>query len=178
MRKLTHEELIARQEESGQAPKLPFAVVVNDVRSLYNVGSIFRTADGAGVEKLWLCGITGFPPDSQISKTALDAELSVPWEYSRNVLDCVKALKAKNYQIVILEQTVKSVFYEEFSPAAPVALLLGNEITGVQEDLLSLCDQAIEIPMAGIKNSLNVTVAFGVIAYHFRRELLSRSVSK
>ncbi|MBI3307464.1 MAG: RNA methyltransferase [Candidatus Omnitrophica bacterium] len=175
MRKLTHEELLARQKESGRAPKLPFSVILNDVRSLYNVGSIFRTADGAGVEKVWLCGITGFPPDSKISKTALGAELSVPWEYCRNVLDCVKMLKAQNYQIILLEQTIKSISYDEFSPAAPVALLLGNEISGIQNEIVSLCDGAIEIPMGGAKNSLNVTVAFGIAAYHFRKKLLAQS---
>ncbi|MBI3314027.1 MAG: RNA methyltransferase [Candidatus Omnitrophica bacterium] len=175
-RKLTHKELLARQEVSRQVPRLPFAVILNDIRSLYNVGSIFRTADGVGVEKIWLCGITGFPPDSKISKTALGAEASVAWEYCKSVLECVKKLKEENYKIVLLEQTVKSISYEEFSPAAPVALLLGNEISGIHEELVSLCDTAIEIPMTGLKNSLNVTVAFGVVAYHFRQQLCGRSL--
>lgn len=168
MRKLTHLELLERQKIQNQALRLPFTVVLNNLRSLYNVGSIFRTADGVGVEKIWLCGITGIPPDSKISKTALGAEKRVPWEYCQRASDCVRALKSAGYQIVLLEQTVKSQPYEEFAPSAPVALVLGNEITGVDDDLLSYCDVAVEIGMAGIKNSLNVAVAFGVVAFHFR----------
>jgi 23S rRNA (guanosine2251-2'-O)-methyltransferase len=170
MRKLTHAELQERQ--AGQAsPKLPFTAVLNNIRSLYNVGSIFRTADGAGLEKLWICGVTGIPPDTKISKTALGAENAVPWEYARHAVDCVRRLKDQGYQIVLLEQTVRSIPYQEWVPQTPVALVLGNEISGVSDELLELCDQAIEIDMAGLKNSLNVTVAFGVVAYHFRNQL-------
>lgn len=166
MRKLSHEELIARQRL--RRPKLPFCVVVNNVRSLYNVGSIFRTADGAGVEKLWLCGITGIPPDNQISKTALGAEKEVPWEFAASASDCVRKLKAQGYQIVLLEQTAESAPFESFEPESPVCLVLGNETGGVGEDLLAHADRAVEIDMAGLKNSLNVTVAFGIVAYHFK----------
>lgn len=173
MRKLTHEELLERQ--AGQpAGKLPFVTVLNNIRSLYNVGSIFRTADGAGVEKLYLCGVTGIPPDTKISKTALGAEKTVAWEYAREAVDCVKKLKAEGYQIILLEQTVNSLPYQEFLPQGPVALILGNENTGVSEELVKLCDQAIEIEMTGLKISLNVTVAFGIIAYHVRHALKVR----
>ena len=168
MKKLSHEELLKRQK--GQA-RLPFAVVLNNIRSLYNVGSIFRTADGAGVEKIWACGITGIPPSEQISKTALGAEEVVPWEFRKTAKECILELKEKGYQIVLLEQTHSSVPYTEFVPTAPVCLILGNEITGVSDEILPYCDAAIEIEMAGLKNSLNVTVAFGVIAYHFRQQL-------
>jgi 23S rRNA (guanosine2251-2'-O)-methyltransferase len=124
-----------------------------------------------GLEKLWLCGITGIPPDNQISKTALGAEKVMPWEYTRTALECLKRLKEQQYQIVLLEQTVHSVPYEEFVPKGPVCLVVGNEIGGVSDELLPLCDAAVEIDMAGLKNSLNVTVAFGVVAYHFRQQL-------
>ncbi len=168
MRKLTHEEVVDRQNKKSQNLRLPFVVVLNNIRSLYNVGSIFRTCDGAGVDKIWICGITGHPPNNQISKTALDAQDHVPWEYREDIHAVLKELKEKNYQIVTLEQTEESRPYEEFEPKTPVCLVVGNEIEGVFQDVLSLCDAAIEIDMAGVKNSLNVAVAFGVIAYHFR----------
>jgi tRNA G18 (ribose-2'-O)-methylase SpoU len=169
MRKLTHEEVVSRQKEKLREPRLPFIVVLNNIRSLYNVGSIFRTSDGAGVDKIWICGITGHPPNDRIAKTALDAQDHVPWEYREDIYTLLKELKAKGYQIVILEQTQACCPYEEFQPKAPVCLVVGNEIDGVGQDVLSHCDKAIEIAMAGVKNSLNVAVAFGVIAYHFRR---------
>lgn len=175
MRKMTHEELAARQGDSGQSPKLPFTAVLNNIRSLYNVGSIFRTADGVGVEKIWLCGVTGIPPSNKISKTALGAEKSVPWEFSKDVVSCVRHLKEGGYKIVLLEQTLNSLPYQEFIPSAPIALVLGNEVEGVSEELLSLCDAALEIDMAGLKISLNVTVAFGIVAYHFRNQLRAKS---
>ncbi len=168
MRKLSHPELVARQQARQKEPTLPFCVVLNDIRSLYNVGSVFRTADGAGVEKLWLCGITGHPPDTQITKTALGAEQEVPWEYRRDVCEVLRELKARGYRIVFLEQLAESIPYQDFCPSGPVCLVLGNEVGGISEELLSLCDRTIEIEMAGLKNSLNVSVAFGVVAYHFR----------
>jgi tRNA G18 (ribose-2'-O)-methylase SpoU len=168
MRKLNHSELVARQEVQRQGPRLPFCVVLNDVRSLYNVGSIFRTADGAGVEKLWICGITGHPPDTQISKTALGAEKEVPWEYRRDAREVVRELQGLGYRIVFLEQLAESIPYQDYCPSGPICLVIGNEISGVSEGLVSLCDETIEIEMAGAKNSLNVSVAFGVVAYHFR----------
>ena len=169
MRKLSHEELQARRQ--NRRPALPFTIVLNNIRSLYNVGSIFRTADGAGMEKLYLCGITGLPPDSKISKTALGAEKTVAWEFHESVISAIKELKAQNYQIVLLEQTQKSISYEEFCPHAPVCLVVGNEISGIQDQLLSLCDVALDIPMAGNKISLNVSVAFGIAAYQLRSKL-------
>ena len=168
-RKLTHPELLARQE--GPRKTIPLTVVVNNVRSLYNVGSIFRTADGVGVEKLWLCGITGIPPSNQISKTALDAEKVVPWEYAEHAAQSIRQLKKQGYKIVLLEQCTESIAYEKFKPEGPVCLVLGNEVEGVSEDLVSLCDATIEIGMAGLKNSLNVTVAFGIVAYHLSHSL-------
>lgn len=172
MRKLTHEEIVARQVTKASGSKLRFCVVLNNIRSLHNVGSIFRTADGAGVEKIWLCGCTGYPPQGGIAKTALGAEEHVVWEYQEDVRSCLKSLKAQGYQIVLLEQAEGSVAHDRFMPQQPVCLVLGNEITGVADDLLNLCDAAIEIEMAGIKNSLNVAIAFGIVAYHFRSRLI------
>ena len=168
MRKLTHEEIVHRQTSKLNQDRLPFCVVLNDIRSLHNVGSIFRSADGAGVEKIWLCGITGYPPQGGIAKTALGAEDHVPWEYRQDGLALLKELKSKGYQIVLLEQMQGAIAYDEFEPKAPVCLVMGNEISGISDSLLELCDAAVEIDMAGVKNSLNVAVAFGVMAYQIR----------
>jgi tRNA G18 (ribose-2'-O)-methylase SpoU len=171
MRKLTHEEIVSRQMGQLDKPRLPFCVVLNDIRSLHNVGAIFRTADGAGVEKIWLCGITGYPPQGGIAKTSLGAEDHVPWEYRQDGLVLLRELKSQGYQIVLLEQMQGSVAYDQFEPQAPLCLVMGNEVTGISDSLLELCDQAVEIDMAGIKNSLNVSVAFGVMAYQIRSRL-------
>lgn len=174
MRKLTHQEIVARQKHKSKEIRLPLTVVLNNIRSLYNVGSIFRTADGAGVEKIWLCGYTGFPPQSQISKTALGAEQRVPWEHHDDVLSVIRQLKKRGYRIVLLEQLDQSIEYHEFVPSGPVCLVVGNEIEGVSDGLLPYCDCAVEIAMAGIKNSLNVAVAFGIVAYYLNCHLIQR----
>jgi len=176
MRKLTHDRLVIRQKQKLTNDCLPFIVCLNNIRSLYNVGSIFRTSDGAGVGKIWICGITGHPPNNQISKTALGAETQVPWEYREDINPLLIELKAKNYQIVLLEQTDESCIYNTFEPKSPVCLVVGNEIEGVSPTILELCDEALEIEMAGIKNSLNVSVAFGVIAYHLRNCLTKERI--
>ena len=171
MRKLNHEEIVSRQVQKAKGARLPLCVVLNNIRSLHNVGTIFRTADGAGVEKLWLCGITGYPPQGGIAKTALGAQNHVPWEYREDVLGLLKELKKVGHQIVLLEQMRGSVPHDCFEPRPPVCLVVGNEITGIAEDLPSLCDSAIEIEMEGIKNSLNVAVAFGIAVYQLRARL-------
>ena len=174
MNKLTHQQLLSRQQQEKQKPKLSFCVVLNNIRSAHNVGSIFRTCDGVGVEKVWLCGITGYPPNAQIAKTALGAEKQVDWEYQENVLDVIKALKKKGYHIVLLEQTEKSILYQDFKFKGKICLVVGNEISGVCDSVVELSDTSIEIEMAGIKNSLNVSVAFGVAGYHIRQCILQR----
>ena len=168
MRKLSHQEIVGRQKELLKQPRLPFCVVLNDIRSAYNVGSIFRTADGAGVAKLWLCGITGFPPNKEIAKTALGAQTHVPWEYRQDVVSLIEELKEKGYEIVLLEQTQASIPYEGFFPQKPVCLVIGHEVSGISEGIVQFCDCAVEIEMQGLKNSLNVAVAFGIVAYHIR----------
>jgi len=171
MRKLTHQEIVARQKVRVHEGRLPFTVVLNDIRSLHNVGSIFRTADAVGVEKIWLCGITGAPPHPQIAKTALGAETQVAWEYRKDILPLLADLKRQGYTIVVLEQIEGSIPFQEFKTKTPTCLIVGNEITGTSMEILNLCDAAIEIEMSGIKNSLNVAVAFGVVAYHLRYQL-------
>lgn len=171
MRKLTHEEIVTRQVKRAGNARLPLCVVVNNVRSLHNVGTIFRTSDGAGVEKIWLCGITGYPPQGGIAKTALGAEAHVPWEYAQDVLGLIKELKKEGYQIVLLEQMHGSVPHDAFKAKSAVCLVVGNEVDGIAEELQSLSDAAIEIEMDGIKNSLNVAVAFGIAVYQLRSQL-------
>ena len=171
MTKRTHTEIVEEQLSKLHKPRLPLSVVVHNIRSLHNVGSIFRTADGAGVEKIWLCGTTGYPPQGAITKTALGAEQHVDWEYRQDARGLIEQLRSQGTQIVLLEQTKGSVLYSNFEPHPPVCLVLGNEIQGVADDLVGLSDAAIEIPMQGIKNSLNVAVAFGIVAYHLRFKL-------
>lgn len=173
MRKLTHPELLARQQEHLQQPRLPLCIILNDIRSAHNVGSIFRTCDGLGVEKIYLCGITAYPPNPLITKTALGSHKQVPWEHCLDVCPVVEDLKSKGYQIVVLEQTDKSVSYQEFNPSKPLCLVVGNEIEGVDQNVVDLCDDAIEIEMIGVKNSLNVSVALGIVAYDLKYKLMS-----
>jgi len=174
MQKLSHEEIVNRQVKKAQVPRLPLCVVLNNIRSLHNVGNIFRTADGAGVEKIWLCGITGYPPQGGIAKTALGAQDHVPWEFREDVLGLIKELKNKGYQIVLLEQMHQSVSHDTFKAKPPVCLVIGNEVNGVADSLQLLSDEAIEIEMDGIKNSLNVAVAFGIAVYQLRGQLKGR----
>lgn len=171
MRKLTHAQIVNRQVKQLSKKRIPLVVVLNNIRSLHNVGSIFRTADGVGVEKIYLCGYTGYPPQSGIEKTALGAQQHVPWEYKESAVFVIQKLKQDGYQIILLEQIENSISHDAFKPKGPVCLVLGNEITGISEELLGLADGAIEIDMAGIKNSLNVAVAFGIVAYHIRHFL-------
>ena len=176
MRKLYHEEIVQRQSKKILDAKIPCSIILNNIRSLYNVGSIFRTADAVGIKKIWICGITGYPPNHQIAKTALGAQDHVSWEYRKDIIDLLKELKEKGHQLVLLEQTKESVLYDEFSPQFPICLIVGNEIEGVSQPVLSYCDCAVEIEMAGLKNSLNVAVAFGIIAYQIRRSLKRKGI--
>ncbi len=169
--KLTHEEIVHRQVQRASGPRLPVCVVLNNIRSLHNVGTIFRTADGAGVEKIWLCGITGYPPQSGIAKTALGAQDHVPWEFREDVLGLIKELKSQGYKIVLLEQMKGSVAHDRFRAEFPLCLVVGNEVDGIADALPFLSDAAIEIEMDGVKNSLNVAVAFGIAIYQLRGQL-------
>jgi len=151
------------------AKKIPVCVVLDSVRSLLNVGSIFRTCDAFLVEKIWLCGITGQPPHREIQKTALGATESMDWEYIEDVTELAAKLKNEGCKITGIEQTNKSIFLNEFEilDDQKYALVFGNEVDGISEELLPQLDQAIEIPQQGIKHSLNVSVAAGIVVYAF-----------
>jgi len=151
-------------------------VVLNNIRSLHNVGSIFRTADGAGIEKIYLCGITPTPvdrfdrPRPQFTKVSLGAERFVPWEHAASATALVKKLKKEGYLIFAIEQAKRSVPHKTVrlgkKGLEKLAIVLGNEVAGLSPALLALADKVLEIPMRGKKESLNVSVAFGIIAYH------------
>jgi tRNA G18 (ribose-2'-O)-methylase SpoU len=169
IKKLSHQELKSARptaEELKAMRRFPVSVLCENIRSLYNVGSIFRTSDGAGVEKLYLTGYTGYPPRGEIDKTALGSVESVPWEYRPNEFEVAHDLRKRGYRIVALEHTGRSVPYDRASYDFPLCLVLGNEVRGVTDELLSLCDMAVDIPMHGLKQSLNVTVAYGIVVYH------------
>ena len=173
LRKLRHDE-IARtpHEEMGAKPRHPLVIVVDNVRSLYNVGSIFRSCDGALVEKLYICGFSPYPPRKEISKTALSAEETVPWEYVYDVREVLARLKREGWRVAALEHTTESISCFDLTPDLfPLAVVVGNEIAGISEEALALCDMAIEIPMYGAKQSLNVAVATGVICFECVRAL-------
>lgn len=146
-----------------------FVVICDSLRSLHNVGSVFRTGDGVEVSRIYLCGITGMPDtekhERQISKVALGAQNYIPWEYVKQSWRIVDKLKKEGYQIVSLEQTKNSIVYTKFKPKFPIALVIGNERKGVKKSVLNRSDKVIEIPMTGVKKSLNVSVAFGIAAY-------------
>lgn len=148
---------------------LSFYVVCDNIRSLENIGSIFRTSDALEVDKIFLGGICGKPPQSKISKTALGAEETVIWEHQWQVWRAVEKLKQEGVSIVALEQTENSVVYTDFKPTFPLVLIIGNEIKGVSSGLLKRADHVIHLPMFGQKKSLNVAVAFGVTAYYLNR---------
>ncbi|MBU0559479.1 MAG: RNA methyltransferase [Bacteroidetes bacterium] len=173
MRKLTHEEISENRstlDNLQHVNKLPVVVLLDSIRSSYNVGSIFRTSDGAMIEKLFLCGYTPHPPKKEILKTSLGSTESVSWEYVKNPIELINRLKLEGYKICALELTDKSFpHYQVEKSQFPICLIVGNEITGVSKDLIDLCDFSIEIPQFGIKQSLNVAVAYGIAVFELRK---------
>jgi len=172
-RKLSDEEIKNKRpaiKDVKESERFPITVIAENIRSLYNVGSMFRTSDGAFIEKLWLCGYTGFPPRKEIDKTALGSVETVPWEHSEDTISVIKRLKSDGYLIAALEHTDSSESYLEASYNFPLCIMLGNEVEGLSEEAVSLADMAIDIPMYGIKQSLNVSVAYGIIVYHLIEE--------
>lgn len=155
--------------EFKAADKIPLVVVLDNVRSLNNIGSVFRSSDAFRVERIYLCGITAVPPNAEIHKTALGAENSVDWVYVENTSDVVGLLKREGYFVFAAEQTVGSVMLDEFDveTGRRYAVVLGNEVNGVQQSVVDLCDGALEIPQFGTKHSLNVSVAAGIFIWHF-----------
>ncbi|MDN3687270.1 RNA methyltransferase [Cyclobacterium jeungdonense] len=165
MRKRSMDELDRLSVEAfKKAAKNPIVLILDNVRSLNNVGSAFRTADAFLVEKIYLCGITGTPPHREIHKTALGATESVSWEYQENTLDLVRELRRSGYQICVLEQASHSLPLNRFQPKPDqaYALVFGNEVFGVEEEVLEHADQVLEIPQLGTKHSLNISVSIGI----------------
>ncbi len=148
-------------------------VILDNIRSVYNVGSIFRTADAAGVEKIYLCGTTPTPLDrfnrarKDLAKVALGAEKTVPWEYTKTTEEAIKKVKADGAHVVAVEQSPKAISYTEFNQTGECAFVFGNETEGVSKDVLDMCDTIVEIPMHGAKESLNVSVAVGIILFRY-----------
>jgi tRNA G18 (ribose-2'-O)-methylase SpoU len=169
MKKLKITELHRISPETFRvARKIPLIVVLDNVRSLHNVGSIFRTSDAFRIQAVYLCGITATPPHPEIHKTALGAEDSVEWTYFENTLDALDILHRQHYTLVAVEQTDDSRPPQHLPPAdAPYAIVLGNEVHGVSQAVIDRCDRCIEIPQAGTKHSLNVSVAAGIVLWEF-----------
>jgi 23S rRNA (guanosine2251-2'-O)-methyltransferase len=170
MRKLKLDELNrASIPEFKAAQKLPMAVVMDNVRSMHNVGSIFRTCDGFAVMQVYLCGITAQPPHREIEKTALGATQSVEWTYFENPTDAVKQLRADGYIIIAIEQAESSTMLDTFTPDASkkYALVFGNEVNGVSDEVMAMADACIEIPQFGTKHSFNIVVSAGIVLWDF-----------
>ena len=156
--------------EYKELPESGIVIVLDNVRSAHNVGSAFRTADSFKADKVWLCGICAVPPSADIHKSALGAEDSVAWEHVADTMEAVRRLKEDGYEIVSIEQTVKSVMLDTFRPekGKKYALVFGNEVAGVDQQVVDASDFSLEVPQFGTKHSLNVSVTVGVILWHFR----------
>ena len=172
MRKLTMEELHRlSKDEYEKVEKLPVVVVLDNVRSLSNVGAVFRSADAFRIGELFLCGITACPPHREIHKTALGADETVPWRYFPTTLEACAELKRMGYRIFAVEQTENSVLLQNYVAEPCSAYVMGNEVEGVADEVLPLCDGAIEIPQEGTKHSLNVSVCSGIVMWEVFRQL-------
>ena len=168
MRKLKLDELNRLSVEDFKSiQKLPVVVVLDNVRSMHNIGSIFRTADGFAVEKICLCGITAQPPHREIEKTALGATQSVKWDYFETPLQAIEQLRNKGYQVIAVEQAEKSIMLQNFKPveSQKYALVFGNEVNGVSEEVMKNIDACIEIPQFGTKHSFNIVVSAGIVLW-------------
>ena len=161
-------------EEYREAKKLPLVVVLDDVRSMYNVGSVFRTSDAFRVEGICLCGISCTPPATEIHKTALGAEDAVSWTYYKTALEAVSQLKSEGYEVLAVEQVEHSTKLQNFVAARDkkYAVVLGNEVKGVHQEVVDACNGCLEIPQLGTKHSMNVSVTAGIIIYKFAEQLL------
>ena len=174
-RKLYNEELGRMGvEEFKNAPKNPIAVVLDNVRSGHNVGSAFRSGDAFRIEKIYLCGICATPPSPEIHKTAIGAEFSVAWEHSASTVEVVRRLRADGWTVVGVEQAENSTMLQDFEPEAGrrYAFVFGNEVNGVAQEVMDLCDMALEIPQAGTKHSLNVSVSVGIVLWDIIRSFI------
>jgi 23S rRNA (guanosine2251-2'-O)-methyltransferase len=177
MRKLKLDELgRISVDQFKSADKLPVCIVLDNIRSLHNVGSAFRTADAFKVERIFLTGITGTPPHREIHKTALGATESVPWKYDSETAVAVHRLKNEGYTIVAVEQTTESLPLQKFNaePSGKYCLVFGNEVNGVSESVISLADIALEIPQEGTKHSLNISVCLGIVVWEIFKKVALR----
>lgn len=156
-------------EDFKSVKKKPIIIVLDNIRSLNNIGSVFRTADSFIVEKIYLCGITAQPPHRDIQKTALGATETVEWEHNTDTLNTVKQLKTKGYKIVAVEQTTNSTFLHQYNKQTPIALVFGNEVNGVSQHVIDYCDEVIEIPQFGSKHSLNISVSAGIVLWEIQK---------
>ncbi len=152
-------------DEFKKADKTPIVVVLENVRSSNNIGSVFRTSDALLIEKIILCGISSTPPDKEIHKTALDAEKSVNWEYFKETEDALLKLRAAGYKIYAVEQVKNSISLNDFHPEGKIALIFGNEVRGVSQKIINICDGAVEIPQFGTKHSFNIAVSAGIVLW-------------
>lgn len=174
MKKLKLEELgRITIDEFKESEKLSVVIVLDNVRSLHNVGSAFRTADAFRIEKIFLGGITGTPPHREIEKTALGATASVKWEHVTQTLEAINALKEQGYVIVVVEQTTQSITLDKFLPNQneKYALVFGNEVSGISDEVLNMGSVAIEIPQVGTKHSLNISVCLGIVVWEIFKKL-------
>ena len=161
-------------DEFKQAHKLPLVVVLDDVRSMYNIGSVFRTGDAFRIEAVYLCGVCATPPSTEIHKTALGAEDSVEWKYFPTALEAVEQLHRDGYEVYAVEQAESSTMLHDFIPVSDrrYAVVMGNEVKGVHQEVIDQCDGCIEIPQFGTKHSMNVSVTTGIIIYNFAEYLM------
>ncbi len=177
MKKLKLEELNRLSiEEFQEAEKTPLVLVLDNVRSMNNVGSAFRTADAFALEKLYLCGITATPPHREIQKTALGAEQAVAWEHVQDTASLCRKLQEEGYQVLAVEQAVGSTMLNNFVPSkgTKYALVFGNEVFGVDDEVMKIVDGCLEIPQFGTKHSLNISVSIGVVVWQLKAGLLSQ----
>ena len=168
MRKLENSELDRKSiEDFKQSEKTPIIIILDDIRSLHNIGSVFRTADAFLIEKIYLGGITATPPNKEIHKTALGATETVAWEHNNNVLEVIQNLKDDNVTVFAIEQVENAVFLQDFTieKDKKYALVFGNEVFGVSQEAVVLCDGCIEIPQLGTKHSLNIAVSAGIVVW-------------
>lgn len=174
MRKLENSELERKSiEDFKQAEKTPIIIILDDIRSLHNIGSVFRTSDAFLIEKIYLCGITATPPNKEIHKTALGATETVAWEHHNNVLDVIENLKEQDVLVYAIEQVENALFLDNFQPlkGKKYALVFGNEVYGVSQEAIKICNGCIEIPQLGTKHSLNISVSTGIVIWDFFQKL-------
>jgi tRNA G18 (ribose-2'-O)-methylase SpoU len=174
MRKLENSELERKSIEAfKEAQKTPIIIILDDIRSLHNIGSVFRTADAFLIEKIYLCGITATPPNKEIHKTALGATETVAWEHNTDVLKVIENLKAEKVTVLAIEQVESAIFLQDFKvdKGQKYALVFGNEVFGVSQEAVAICDGCIEIPQLGTKHSLNISVSAGIVVWDIFKKM-------